>query len=608
MGPSWYKESQLGLINTTLKILKSKPSDKIIQNYASLLDYASGEMTFQRYVKYDKEKFISSLIDNDRLNEALEYYKFEILPNPKILIRNAEINDFDTPRIGDGYCLGARNIIEQSGILMILKDAKINPYLKWVLCEIFTVNDDIFRYITDYGKKIAKTLNDIEKLDDGHIDSICESISVLVASSYIENEDRRSLLSRIGSYLTISNTKRLQKFLLENEIKWGIGEDIENQESIKDKKQKNNFDLFNDKVEQKLSETNVVLLHEVLEIFEKERMSIWFNNWSHSTDKAKDNIKLLLESDRLVLKNLKENVLKFDDEYWVICKELIWFLEGKLDDLQISEIYEIVNEHFHHIVRPSEEVKEKYSWINSSSSSDKQTDELVISFIIWHLNHPNKYIREKTFEILESLPSYLPLVIKVLFKECISNIPEPSTELSSLILNKISNIYPELIKDCLVENPELINDVSKISHITIVKNMLEVSGKLNQIGYESLYKAIKGILPETINLSGDVFFEEDHFELIQFEIDELNEESLLDEQFCIKLNELINEYCYPLNKDEIGKSDRYLVRSFYRDDEAVERYNYFLRHALNCAIFHRATETNIDLIHSIINEYNDYYV
>ena len=155
MGPSWYKESQLAPINTTLKKLKSKPDNAIIQDFASILDYASGEMTFQRYVKNNKEDFISSLIINNKINEALEYYKFEVLPNPNVIIRNAEISNFDAPRLGDGYALGARNITEQSGILNILDNASINPYLKWALCEIFTVNDDIFRYITNYGDKIA---------------------------------------------------------------------------------------------------------------------------------------------------------------------------------------------------------------------------------------------------------------------------------------------------------------------------------------------------------------------------------------------------------------------------------------------------------------------
>ena len=103
--------------------------------------------------------------------ELLEYYKFETLPPPKTLIRNAEISSFDAPRVGDGYCLGARSIVEQSGILEILRYSEIDPYLKWALCEVFTINDDNFRYITYFGRQISNILNDIEKLEDGNIDA-----------------------------------------------------------------------------------------------------------------------------------------------------------------------------------------------------------------------------------------------------------------------------------------------------------------------------------------------------------------------------------------------------------------------------------------------------
>jgi len=603
MGPSWYKESQLTPINTTLKILKSKPENNIIQNFASLLDYASGEMTFQRYVKNNKESFISSLMVNDRLNEALEYYKFEILPNPKVLIRNAEISNFDAPRLGDGYCLGARNITEQNGILNVLENENINPYLKWALCEIFTINDDIFRYIRDYGEEIGSSLNEIENLNDGNIDSICKSISVLVASPFIEQDDRRSLLSEMGKSLSVSNVKRIQEFLLENNINWGSNENIENKDLVNTgvTKEKDVFDLFNDSVKNNGLTNKGDFLKEGLGIFEKERKSIWFNNWSTGTDKAKDNIKLLLENDKSVMNNLKENILKFDDEYWVICKELIWFLEGKLNSAQISEIYESVNNHFHYIVRPDEEVKEKYSWLNHDFDNQDEND-LIVNFIIWHLNHPDNYIKDKTSEVLGKLAIYHPSIIRNMVHTCTSDKPEHSTEMCSEIIEEIGNNNPNLIIDFLSQNPELIGEISEIDHFTIKKNLINLAVFLNEKGFDSLLLKIQGSIPKSIASAGEVYLEEDFLNLIQYEIDELNEESILDENFCKKLIMLIDEYCNPLQKLEVVKSDKYLERSFYNEQDFTGRYYYILRHALNKAISHRVDENNIELIDEIIND------
>ncbi|WP_376777141.1 trypsin-like peptidase domain-containing protein [Flavobacterium covae] len=603
MGPSWYKESQLTPINTTLRILKSKPSNNIIKNFASLLDYASGEMTFQRYVKNNKENFISSLMINDRLNEALEYYKFEVLPNPKVLIRNAEISNFDAPRIGDGYSLGARNITEQNGILNVLENENINPYLKWALCEIFTVNDDIFRYIRDYAEEIANALNEIENFNDGNIDSVCKSISVLVASPFIENDDRRSLLIEMGKSLTVSNVKRVQEFLLKHNINWGSNEDIENKDIVNTviTKDKDAFDLFNDSVEKNGLTNKADFLKEGLRVFEKERKSIWFNNWSNSTDKAKDNIKLLLENDKSVMNSLKENILKFDDEYWVICKELIWFLEGKLDSSQISEIYEIVNNHFHYIVRPDDEVKKKYSWLNNDFDN-QNTNDLIVNFIIWHLNHPDNYIKDKTSEVLEKLAVYNSSIIKNLIHTCASDKPEHSTEMCSEILKEIGNKTPNLIIDFLSQNTELINEISEINHFTIKKNLFNLAVFLKEKGFDKLLLKIQGSIPKSISSSGEVYLEEDFLNLIQYEIDELNEKSILDEEFCRKLIKLIDEYCNPLQKLEVVKSDKYLARSFYNEQDFTGRYNYILKHALNNAISHRVDENNIELIDEIIND------
>ncbi|WP_313385960.1 serine protease [Chishuiella sp.] len=596
MGPSWYKEAQLTPINTTLKNLKSVPNNNILQEFASILDYASGEMTFQRYVQDNKENFIGALIKNEKLNEALEYYKFETLPPPKTLIRNAEISSFDAPRVGDGYCLGARSIVEQSGILEILRYSEIDPYLKWALCEVFTINDDNFRYITYFGGQISNILNEIEKLEDDNIDKITESIADLISNSLITIDDRRSLLIEIGKELTISNVKRLQGYLLNHNINWGLNEDLENK-SENTIKEKNNFDSFNDLNPSLDIEMDI---NQGLNLFKAERISIWMKNYSNAHKKTKQKIKSLFPNDKSVIKNLKENILQFEYESWDMCDEIIWFLEDKLDKNQVETIYKIIAEHFHFMVRPNSEVREKYSWFDSSFD-DYNSNGLIINFIIWHLNHPVSYIRDKTLYILEELSNYSPLVIEHLIKTCISNTPDFSTELSGLILKEISVNNPILIQDCLINNPELEDEINKIKHFTIKKNLLDMSINLNKIGYNQCYSKIQNSIPESVILTGKVFLEEDYIASVQDRIDDLNDEMLLDNKFCLTFNQLIDEYCYPLSKIEVAKSDKYLSRSFYNEDRIIGRYQYILRHALNNAVSSRIDKNNIELIYNIIN-------
>lgn len=600
MGPSWYKESQVTLINTALENLKSAP-EEMVKEFASLLDYASGEMTFQRYVKYNKETFIGSLISNKKLYKALDYYKYEILPPPEILIRNAEKSNFDAPRIGDGYCLGARNINEASGVLEILKTIECSPYLRWGLCQIFTVNDDMMRYISLFGKHIASSLNEIELLNDGNIDDVCIITSELIGSKLIDKDDKRSLLNSLFEKLSQSNIKRLQGYLLKQNINWGLSENKNDFLGDVKSKEKDSFDLFNESISETLTINKKDKLVEAIGLYKKERRSIWFNNWSHSMDQAKKNLKSFFEDEGSILEHLKTEILNFNDEYWHICRELIWFLEGKLNDSQTSSIYKVINEHFHHIIRPDDEVKNKYLWINQEEEH-QSSDRLISEFVIWHLNHPYSDFSNKAEETLGYLATFEPLVIESLFSECIFNKPEPSSELCSIILNNISKEHPLPIKNFLDDHSNLIEKISHIQHVTIKKNLLEVGINLNKVGHSKLYNEIKNSIPNTIILTGEVFFDEPHLASIQYHIDDLNSELIIDKQFCEKINLLLDKSCFPLKKEDVKKSDKYLERSFYNENWVIGRYDYFVRYALNNAISHRVANDNIEIIYEIINE------
>ena len=226
----------------------------------------------------------------------------------------------------------------------------------------------------------------------------------------------------------------------------------------------------------------------------------------------------------------------------------------------------------------------------------------MVKFIIWHLNHPDSYIRDKTSEILKQLVIYYPFTFKSLLNTCLSNTPELSTEVCSQILLEISSENPDLIIEFFNKNNDVIDEISKIEHFTIKKNLIDLAKNLDDKGFNQLHLKIQSTIPKSIILSGEVSLEDDYLDFIKYEIDDLNEELFLDGKFCLKLNELIDNYCNSLNKKDVVKSDKYLKRSFYTNEDVLGRYQYYLRHALNNAISHRMGENNIELINKIINQ------
>ncbi|AZB22143.1 serine protease [Kaistella haifensis] len=600
MGPTWYKESQLMLINVALEDFKEAPNNTLA-DYASILDQASGEMTFQRYVRNSKEEFIGSLIENEHIQKALDYYRFELLPPSNILNYNAESSDFDAPRLGDGYTLGAKNISDTNSILIILKTIDCNPYLKLALCEIFTINDDISRYSYDFGKQIGNVLNEIENLQDGNIDKACASVAILIADEEIDIDSRREMLRELGSTLSSANIIKLRECLKVHQINWAAEYDPEEHATITRKKEKDSYDIFNDSLNDGRSHNKLDKIKEGLQVFENDQRSIWMNNWSTSTDAAKANIKTLFEDHESVVHLLGPNILNFDNEYWYICQEMMAFLEGKLNHQQVVEIHQIVGNHFNYIVRPSSAIKEKYKWIEKETIA-KNNDDLVVEFIIWHLNHPVQVIRNKTMNALERLSISTDFTLNILFETCISDIPKPSTELCSYIIKNIAIDSPNVIKEFLSQNIQLIPNVAAVQHVTIKKNLLDVSIELNRVGFADLYLAIKRILPNTIILTGKVTFEDDsHLVYIHDIIDDLNSQMFLNSEFSNDIDQFINEFCLPEKKENVKRSDRYLRRSFPIQTMIEGTYNEIVRHSLNKALCKRVSIDNIEELYKIVN-------
>lgn len=601
MGPSWYKEAQFDLLNTALDLSNGEEElNKHLKEFAGILDYASGEMTFQRYVRVEKEVFIGNLIKSGKTQVAFDYFKAEVFPSPQLIIKNAEKSSFDSPRIGDGYCLGARNIKEQSGILEILKTIKVNSsYLKWALAEIFIINDDVYRYVRDFGDFQAQLLRYYEETNDVNIDEFYKYV-VNIACCEELKDDRIEYLNCFKSEISQTGIKTIQGYLLKKDISWDIvPKEKEFQKSTEETKV-DYFEKFNIAF-QNQDKVRAALIKEGTQAFNKERVNIWLGNWSTNSNIAKRNLKQLFSDEFEVFKYLKEFINQYSNDTWSITSKLIWFLEGKLSLQKTEEIYKTIAEHFNLLVRPNNETIEKYQWIEDNSD-DKTNDELLATFLIWFFNHPNDGFSKRVYDSTQKLVLYEPeLMIPILINEISINEPNVSSVKCSLILKNIANEAPKSIQNILEKENEYLQALVNIEHFTIKKNLLDVAIALNKIGYNQLYTEIYNSFPEAIVLVGDVALEEDYLEGISYKIDELNDMQILNRKFCESLLGTIVEKCQPLSIEEFRKSDKYLKRSFPNDNNYSGRFDEVLNYALNMSITKRVDRNNINEVYNILN-------
>lgn len=601
MGPSWYKEAQLDLLNTTLDLSNGEEElNKYLKEFAAILDYASGEMTFQRYVRYEKEVFIGNLIKSNKPKVAFDYFKTEVFPSPQLIIRNAEKSIFDSPRVGDGYCLGAKNIKEQSGILEILKTIKVkSSYLKWALAEIFTINDDVFRYVRNFGDHQAQLLKYYEETNDVNIDEFYNSV-VQIASSEELKDDKVEYLNCFKSQISEKGIKTIQGYLLKKEISWDIVPEERKSKKITEDPKDDCFEKFNSSYN-KNDKARRDLIKEGTEAFKKERINLWLGNWSTSSNTAKSNLKQLFADEFEVFKYLKEFINHYSYDTWSITSKLIWFLEEKLSLQTTEEIYKVISEHFTLLVHPDDETFSKYKWIETESDN-KTNDELLAAFLVWFLNHPNEGYSQRAFDSIQKLSLYEPeLMIPVLIKEVSSNEPSISPVKCSFLLKNISFENPEPIRDIIEKESKLFQALINVEHFTIKKNLLDVAISLNKVGYHELYNEIYNSIPEAIVIVGDVALEEDYLDSISYEIDELNEMQILNRKFCETLLRTVEEKCKPLSINDFKKSDTYLTRSFPNDNYYGGRFDEVLNYALNMSITSRVDKSNINEVYNILN-------
>jgi len=601
MGPTWYKEAQFQLINTNLQL---KGSEKHAAQFAALLDYASGEMTFQRYIRHNKESFIEELAQKGKLTLAIEYLKFETMPPVDVLIQNAEHFTVDSIAPGQGNAQGANNLAIESGVLNILKHIpNINPLIRVALCSIFTINDETFRYVDGYATEMAKAINEINK---DHQTLVFEIITQLLKSENFK--DAGAGAQTIGHEFV----NNLQNTLIE-EISWELHQFI-NGESTKptqqnstqdedSKEEQNRFTKFNQRFsnERDFIDSNE-LIQQGMKAFREERISVWDRNWSTPSIQARENLKSLFKNDKEAITTLAPYIKKFNNNAWAVVDNLVWFWENNLSEDQIEQINRYTSGHFELLIRPEKYVFDKYAWMEDASEYENQEGQ-VLQFIIWLLNHPFDWIYKGAYKALLFLSKTMPeLVVLPLISEAVADKPVYSGEKCSQILKYIASNSSDILENSLKENPEYLQGITSLDHFTILKDFIDIGEELKTAGYTALYDILINKLPENTTGGCDVYLDDEMLNPINEEIDKLNDLGILNASFCKNLIQNVEQSDWIKQR----KSDQYLLRSYPNTAPYRGRYVQLVRHSLNKAILPRVSKANQDGVYGIINKIYEY--
>lgn len=622
MGPSWYKEAQLGIINTAVSNIVPKDGNlSYLQKFAAHLHNASGEMTFQRYVKQQQEKFVGDLAKVGFLSKSIEYFKHLLLPDHQTIITNAESGAVDMPYTGEGYVLGARAIEEQSGIMDMLRNIEDSGSLVvWGLCELFILGDD--RYIRGYAKIQAGILNHLKNSEPGKLDIVFKRLARFVVAE-ISDEFRHEYLRELFSELSASNFEKLKPYLEAAGMQPAQPSKGETEEekihSTSNREEKDALDdliIAKKEAQRKIDTENKSgarkVIANALQKVQDEKYGVWSFNYSNKINDIRNLFAETYDNSAEFIKDIKQLIINEPYfEEWVIANQIISLLRNINDENEKQLILEAVLEHINLMVRTDQHFYDRYEWLNKGAdkvNTDEQ-DNHLLKFLIWFLNHPSLVVKNRVIETLVWLGSINPgIVLRALVKEILCDGYSISKELSAAIIHQLSNVNPdgfaENLKAALEENEQ---ELLKLNHFMIREAILASLIELKNNGIADLDELITKLertFAATNKSKGEIVFEEEFLEPLSDALYELNELNILTKHFAETLVGQVKALA-PLSIMDTQKASEYIDRSFndHNDISLVSDFDVLLRYALNVAVCSCTTLSDREKVADILRFY-----
>lgn len=530
MGPSWYKESQLSLIDASLKLIQSEETEWDIAKIAGLLDFASGEMTFQRYVRTVKEDFIGNLCKKNKLATAISYFNNQTIPEDLSLIfKRMHRKQIDQLDIGQVYDRGFNYIDSQRAVLNILENTcNIDNSSKWMLLELYLVGDP--RYLGDFAKLLLQILNNSKDIGNATDIEFFQNRLDYISNTLIPKDQQAEFISFIPNK-TIQTKEKILDLINSNPAKnrsLSLSNNANQENDIDEDmlyfpgtfgKQSGirQFEALKQKAVEELDMENP---SQALSFFIQalqEKQSAGWGVWDKGNDpdsrKVFNEIIKLSEDPSQFIQLLSNLVMNEHYEpFWGIVYGLIMTFadeENFLPSELKRELYKLLIEHIEVIVNPDEEVYKIYDFLNLVNTDASENHQIVKKLILPLLESPDSSTRIRVSSLISVFVSQYPkLYLPLIFQYSIENYHRYSAEACSAIIAKIAKNNPSIIEQSI--SLENFNTLLGVKHLTVITNYLQMLAFLykqsdNQnTQYFELIKKIYIALFQVENLSMDI--------------------------------------------------------------------------------------------------------
>lgn len=515
MGPSWYKEDQLGLMTTVLAQMPA--TDDVgadLPLVAGYLERAAGEMTFQRYVRHEKGVLGGEIVRRGRYAGGLAYYRRQTCGTNAELMAEAHSGFIDKPAPDRGQRFPGGALEEQASILQIVRNAQAADWrIRWALLEIFLCGDS--RHVDDYAEEFAGLANEAGA-DTANLPLVEHRLAVALRAETardLQGEFSRAFREILKPGLRAHFVHLVGEARPPGEGINGAGKgtppapsqtsDPGESDAEMERRDKDFFmpGVFGRhapmrdskarmaKAEAAMAAGNREAAKEeaaaLLASLQKGEWDIWSNRVSEEHRRAGAMLREGETSAEALVRRYAPMVkAEKNTPPWAVAEHLIGKITGVMPEVDRRRLLAEVIEHIRVMTGPANDEIKAFEFL-ASPESPEHADHELIRFLAWLVEHPVALRRQRAAVLLAWLFSNLASVAAVVTPLAFSNAPGYGAEVLATILDHASAKEPVRTWDRLVPhlNPAWATGMS--AHAGRLETLRRIAARAGAAGSDS---------------------------------------------------------------------------------------------------------------------------
>jgi Trypsin-like peptidase domain len=651
MGPSWYKEDQLSLMSGTLEALPATSSvaPESLREIAGLLERASGEMTFQRFVRADKGSFIAELCRRSRYSDAVKYFQHQSCGTNGQLHVQATTGNLDRISALVGMRFPGAALEEQAALLAMLRKVRGVAHwrVRWALLEVFLRGDE--RHLPDWGREFGAVLSELTESPDDLTQATRRLRSIIASLS-----DERAWLMMMALVPAVPPPMRadLEAFLAARESRLEPDQ-VSRLEAAFDVKRElaarnaaattpeKTKELCGDSAAKEFDEDALYLpgtfgkrsaLLDASEWLTSARRqasrgnaaaavrdsvgalsalqdggwSIWSGNHSHQEAEAiiSANIQGADELARVY------GPLLLDERYnqrWMVANHVISLVGNRLDPAGHTELLRVAIDHVKHLVGAAS--PGSFSYIGSDTS-DSAT-EALIELMLWAIDHPSWERRDSAAAMVlwcaRCDSGWMPRLARL----ATSMDNRARADIAVAVLDILSRERPVEVWQFIESHVPWADGLANCSHVGRLTTILRIAERASKLSIDSASNAVATLkvrfpeiqykAPAASGLSPPAYLSSSMRSLWR----DLDRLGALSKHVLDRLEETLRNMCEPHSVETVYELES-LVADGARESRSLPtgRWASLIRYALNVALFEPMPASQLRRIESALRAYN----